>query len=100
MAPLPGVSVTEEGIADDDCQQCSSTDTALECSFCNMVYHNTSQCLGAANIASSESLAEGGDWACVSCWDETCDSAKRELLRQRQQPRAKRRRRTKRAASQ
>ena len=43
---------------------------------------------------------DGADWACVSCWDETCDSAKRELLRQRQQPRAKRRKRTQRAASQ
>jgi hypothetical protein len=59
---------------------CDSTALALECSFCNYVYHNTAQCIKAPNIASAESLTAGVHWACPLCWKETCQKAVGVLL--------------------
>ena len=62
---------------------CDSHSTALECSFCNHVYHNTSECigqLGERNIASAESVADGAHWACPACWMETSAAARRAVL--------------------
>jgi hypothetical protein len=61
---------------------CTGRGTAMECSFCNHVYHNTMECigqLGADNIASAASIAHGAHWACPGCWKETRTAARRAL---------------------
>ena len=68
---------------ESDCHMCTSRGTAMECSFCNHVYHNTMECigqLGADNIASAASIAHGAHWACPGCWKETRTAARRALL--------------------
>ena len=90
----PKLRTDEEGW-DMDCGLCVSHDTALECSFCNHVYHNTPVCIGEGNIASVESIADGAHWACPECWKETSAGARRKLLGGQLQPRLKRKRKRK-----
>ena len=82
---------------ESDCHMCTSRGTAMECSFCNHVYHNTMECigqLGADNIASAASIAHGAHWACPGCWKETRTAARRALLGTA--PKAKKQRRARR----
>jgi hypothetical protein len=66
---------------------------ALECSFCNHVYHNTAQCIKVPNIASDESMEVGAHWACPGCWKETCQKAAQWLLVPQQPVKHRRKRR-------
>ena len=78
---------------DTDCALCDSKALALECSFCNHVYHNTAQCIKVPNIASDESMEVGAHWACPGCWKETCQKAAQWLLVPQQPVKHRRKRR-------
>ncbi|KAJ1448843.1 hypothetical protein M885DRAFT_623065 [Pelagophyceae sp. CCMP2097] len=71
------------------CQQCNlgaaeeeSDDTAtlLLCSFCNLSYHNSAECLGEAGgaiLSTRDAKNEEHEWACPPCWKSALAKARR-----------------------
>jgi len=71
------------------CQQCNlgaaeeeSDDAAtlLLCSFCNLSYHNSAECLGEAGgaiLSTRDAKNEEHEWACPPCWKSALAKARR-----------------------
>jgi len=73
------------------CQQCNlgaaeSDDAAtfLLCSFCNLSYHNSAECLGEAGgaiLSTRDAKNEEHEWACPPCWKTALGKARRATQR-------------------
>ena len=98
--------VGEDIVYDEICAACFRAkrqteavdgDAVLCCSFCNEVWHDRTECLGAHYPAANFTDAESGHWACPRCLAQA--EGRRARRAHPKRPKRKRRRRAARASA-
>lgn len=66
----------------DVCESCHAGGDLLSCSWCNVAYHNTTQCLRDSKLGSAAMDSESYEWACPSCFK----GAVRQIIKPKRKP--------------
>jgi hypothetical protein len=62
------------------CETCDLDGDLLECSFCNLVFHNTTECLGDLLLPAPLLQSQAYTWCCSPCLKEAVVKHKRTML--------------------
>ena len=69
-------------LMNDVCETCNAGGDLLSCSWCNVAYHNTTECLRDGKLGSAAMASESFEWACPSCFK----SAVRQIIKPKRKP--------------